>query len=137
MFGNSFAEWIKTLHSSSSASVRSNQISPRFSLHRGTWQGCPHSPSLPAIFIEPLAAYIHANSHPFRTILASYTPNKCSIYISYKSFHIWDICTISRQILNQYKSTGCQQITSNIYGRFRKKITLELPPADKIGLYNF
>lgn len=78
-FGSSFVEWIKTLHSSSSASVRTNQISPRFSLRRGTWQGCPHSPSLPVIFIEPLAAYIHANSHPYGTILASYTPNKCSI----------------------------------------------------------
>ena len=58
-FGPNFIDWISILYSSPNACVKTNdQTSPSFSLQRGTRQGCPLSPSLFAIFIEPLAAAI-------------------------------------------------------------------------------
>ena len=61
-FGTNFVRWIKTLHLSPMASVRSNNLSSEyFSLQRGTRQGCPLSPILFAIAIEPLAIALRAN----------------------------------------------------------------------------
>jgi hypothetical protein len=58
-FGDLFINWLKILYNSPTACVRTNnQISSSFCLQRGTRQGCPLSPSLFAIFIEPLAATI-------------------------------------------------------------------------------
>lgn len=54
-----FTNWIKTLYSSPTAHVITNGlISKPFQLQRGTRQGCPLSPLLFALFIEPLAASI-------------------------------------------------------------------------------
>lgn len=51
-FGEIFIDWIRTLHCSLSASVRTNDhISPGFSFQ----SGCPLSPSFFAIFIKQLA----------------------------------------------------------------------------------
>uniref|UniRef100_A0A3Q2ZER1 Reverse transcriptase domain-containing protein n=1 Tax=Kryptolebias marmoratus TaxID=37003 RepID=A0A3Q2ZER1_KRYMA len=56
-FGNHFINWLKILYNLPRACVRTNnQISQSFCLQRGTRQGCPLSPALFAIFIEPLAA---------------------------------------------------------------------------------
>lgn len=61
-FGKSFIHWIRTLYSTPKASVITNDIiSPSFQLQRGTRQGCPLSPLLFALFIEPLAAAIRQN----------------------------------------------------------------------------
>lgn len=61
-FGESFINWIKILYTSPSATVTTNGLtSQSFTLHRGTRQGCPLSPSLFTIFIEPLAAAIRQN----------------------------------------------------------------------------
>jgi len=58
-FGPSFMKWIEIIYSHPTASVITNQnISPPFAVHRGTRQGCPLSPFLFAIIIEPLAASI-------------------------------------------------------------------------------
>lgn len=58
-FGESFIKWIKILYNSPTASVITNGItSQRFTLNRGTRQGCPLSPLLFALFIEPLTAAI-------------------------------------------------------------------------------
>lgn len=63
-FGESFINWIKILYTSPSATVVTNRLtSQSFTLHRGTRQGCPLSPSLFAIFIEPLAAAIRQSAH--------------------------------------------------------------------------
>ena len=56
-FGPSLMKWIEIIYSHPTASIITNQnISPPFAIHRGTRQGCPLSPFLFAIIIEPLAA---------------------------------------------------------------------------------
>lgn len=55
-FGDGFISWIKLLDSAPLASVISNSMqSGYFALGRGTRQGCPLSPLLFALAIEPLA----------------------------------------------------------------------------------
>lgn len=54
--------WVKLLYSSPLVSVKTNGISSEyFSLHHGTRQGCPLSPLLFAIAIEPLAISFRTN----------------------------------------------------------------------------
>lgn len=61
-FGEGFLSWVKLLYCSPQAAIReAGHISAPFTLHRGTQQGCPLSPLLFAIAIEPMAALIRAN----------------------------------------------------------------------------
>ncbi len=61
--GDRFSSWVSMLYHHTSASVLTNlDRSPQFELHRGTRQGCPLSPLLFAIAIEPLANAIR--HHP-------------------------------------------------------------------------
>ena len=54
-FGHNFISWIRLLYTSPMASVLTNyQMSDHFYLGRGTRQGCPLSPLLFSIAIEPL-----------------------------------------------------------------------------------
>uniref|UniRef100_A0AAR2JRJ2 Reverse transcriptase domain-containing protein n=1 Tax=Pygocentrus nattereri TaxID=42514 RepID=A0AAR2JRJ2_PYGNA len=79
-FGPSFINWIETLYSSPNARVRTNDlISQSFSLQRGTRQGCPLSPSMFIIFIEPLAAKIRQNVN-IKGIQTENTDHKISLY---------------------------------------------------------
>lgn len=60
--GESFSCWVKMLYAKPRASVLTNfDKSSQFALHRGTRQGCPLSPLLFAIAIEPLATAIRNN----------------------------------------------------------------------------
>uniref|UniRef100_A0A669D815 Reverse transcriptase domain-containing protein n=1 Tax=Oreochromis niloticus TaxID=8128 RepID=A0A669D815_ORENI len=79
-FGTSFINWLKILYNSPTACVRTNdQTSSSFCLLRGTRQGCPLSPSLFAIFIEPLAAAIRQNS-VIKGIKCKNVEHKISLY---------------------------------------------------------
>lgn len=61
-FGLVFLSWIKTLYKCPSASVLTNShYSEYFDLHRGTRQGCPLSPLLFTIAIEPLAIALRSS----------------------------------------------------------------------------
>lgn len=54
--GSNFISWVKLLYSSPQACISTNSLrSPYFPLTRGTRQGCPLSPLLFAIAIEPLS----------------------------------------------------------------------------------
>lgn len=78
--GDDFITWIKILYNSPLARVLTNRtISDSFYLKRGTRQGCPLSPLLFALTVEPLAEAIRSNSciHGFHT---SNTINKISLY---------------------------------------------------------
>uniref|UniRef100_A0A3B3HW57 Reverse transcriptase domain-containing protein n=1 Tax=Oryzias latipes TaxID=8090 RepID=A0A3B3HW57_ORYLA len=60
--GDNFLCWIKLLYANPLAAVRTNSTqSTYFSLHRSTRQGCPLSPLLFALAIEPLAIAIRNN----------------------------------------------------------------------------
>lgn len=61
-FGDTFISWIKLLYTSPLACVRTNNdYSDYFSLECGTRQGCPLSPLLFAIAIEPLAVALRSS----------------------------------------------------------------------------
>lgn len=58
-FGPNFIKWIQLLYTAPQSVVRVNEcISQAFELGRGTRQGCPLSPLLFALSIEPLAQMI-------------------------------------------------------------------------------
>lgn len=61
--GDNFTSWVEMLYARPTASVITNHDkSPTFPLHRSCRQGCPLSPLLFAIAIEPLA--ISIRNHP-------------------------------------------------------------------------
>ena len=62
-FGVHFRQWIKLLYSGPCAEIMTNTfISNPFNLHRGTQQGCPLSPLLFVLVLEPFA--ISNRNHP-------------------------------------------------------------------------
>lgn len=62
-FGPKFISWIRMLYTSPMAAVRTNNnLSTYFELQRGTRQGCPLSPLLFAVAMEPLALALRQNA---------------------------------------------------------------------------
>lgn len=86
-FGESFIR-IRALYTSATATVTTNGlISHKFTLHNRTRQGCPLSPSLFALIIEPLAAAIRQNEIIKGTQLQSLLSTKSSfMHMFYNSF---------------------------------------------------
>lgn len=63
-FGKTCLQWIKALYNNPTATVKTNGlISQPFTLSRSTRQGCPVSPSIFLLAIEPLACAIRANQN--------------------------------------------------------------------------
>ncbi|KAF7642911.1 hypothetical protein LDENG_00248450 [Lucifuga dentata] len=79
-FGESFIHWVTTLYNSPKTTVTTNGItSQSITLQRGTRQGCPLSPLLFAIFIEPLAVAIRQNIN-IKGIKSSISEHKINLY---------------------------------------------------------
>ena len=79
-FGALFIAWVKLLYSSPSAMILTNNLYSRpFDLHCGTRQGCPLSPLLFVLAIEPLALAIRSN-HSITGINRGNMEHKLSLY---------------------------------------------------------
>lgn len=79
-FGPKFISWVRVLYSSPMACVRTNSLySCYFPLHRGTRQGCPLSPLLFALAIEPLAIKLRAEDK-VKGIYRADQEHKLSLY---------------------------------------------------------
>uniref|UniRef100_A0A3B3I4T3 Reverse transcriptase domain-containing protein n=1 Tax=Oryzias latipes TaxID=8090 RepID=A0A3B3I4T3_ORYLA len=114
-FGESFINWIKILYHNPNASVRTNkQTSNRFFLGRGTRQGCPLSPSLFAIFIEPLAAAIRQNES-IKGIKTKHSHHKISLYADDILLFLSNIHSVNETatIINEFSSISDYSINWN------------------------
>ncbi len=79
-FGPKCIDMIRMLYGNPSATVRTNSdLSSQFNLSRGTRQGCPLSPLLFALAVEPLAVAIRANKSISGLEIGGYV-HKISLY---------------------------------------------------------
>lgn len=79
-FGSKFTSLIKLLYAQPTASVQTNNThSEYFALNRSTRQGCPLSPLLFALAIEPLAILLRS-SKEYAGITRGNTEHKVSLY---------------------------------------------------------
>ena len=79
-FTPEFISWIRLLYSGPVAFIHTNGIhSAPFSLYRGTRQGCPLSPLLFALAIEPLAIWLRQEGG-FEGVSRAGTVHKLSLY---------------------------------------------------------
>jgi len=79
-FGPLFTKWVNLLYTEPVASVLCNGVvSSRFELHRGTKQGCPLSPLIFALVLEPLAIAIRNNPN-IKGIIAGQQEHKILLY---------------------------------------------------------
>ncbi len=89
-FGDTFISWIRLLYSSPKVSVHTNDVySDYFTLERGSRQGCPLSPLLFAIAIEPLSITLRS-SPLFRGITRNGIEYKLSLYADDLLLYITD-----------------------------------------------
>lgn len=78
-FGPNFINYISLIYSTPKATIITNSIvSEPFELRRGTPQGCPLSPMLFVLSLEPLATLIREN-HNIKGIAAPVTEMKISL----------------------------------------------------------
>lgn len=78
--GEVFIKWIQILYTSPLSAVNTNGLrSSSFNIERGTRQGCPLSPLLFALAMEPLAAAIRQDTS-IRGILLNKCRHKISLY---------------------------------------------------------
>lgn len=102
-FGENFISWVKLLYSAPQASVRTNNIrSEYFNLYRSTRQGCPLSPLLFAIAIEPLSVAL--KSDPLiKGITRLGIEQKVSLYADDLLLYISDFSISVPAVLNNLK----------------------------------
>ena len=78
--GSSFVNWVRLLYYDPKASVTNGRRSPSFQLHRGTRQGCPLSPLIFALVLEPLTIAIRQNNN-IMGIKAGSKEHKLLLYV--------------------------------------------------------
>ena len=82
-FGDNFRRWISILyHNIYSRIIINGNISDSIPLSRGVRQGCPLSPSLYVLFIEPIAKFIH-NCNRIRGFTVPGTNGKSIKFLQY------------------------------------------------------
>lgn len=105
-FGNSFISWIRLLYTLPVVCITTNNIqSSYFSLYRGCRQGCPLSPLLFALAIEPLSIYLRSSSI-FNGIIRSRIEIKLSLYADDLLLYVTDPITSCPNILSFFRRFG-------------------------------
>lgn len=105
-FSRDFISWIRLLYSPPTASLLTNHmLSPSFPLKRGTRQGCPLSPLLFAIAIEPLAIWLRSEQN-FVGITRQSTLHKVSLYADDLLLYISDPAKSIPKILEILEQFG-------------------------------
>lgn len=104
--GSTFISWIRLLYISPQASVSTNGIpSSFFTLSRGTRQGCPLSPLLFALAIEPLSIFLRS-SPTFTGISRSGAQFKLSLYADDLLLYVSDPVSSIPTILSAFQTFG-------------------------------
>lgn len=105
-FGQKFIRWIEILYSVPVAAVRTNNnISHFFHLQRGTGQGCPLSPLLFALTIEPLAIALRENVN-IKGIVRGGIENKVSLYADDMLLYLTDPSASLPKLLDLLNTFG-------------------------------
>lgn len=105
-FGKNFIRWIKLLYSSPVASVRTNNMqSQYFPLQRSTRQGCPLSPLLFALAIEPLSIALCSDAR-ITGIFRNGIEQRVSLYADDLLLYISDFSVSVPAALAIFKSFG-------------------------------
>lgn len=104
-FGCNIISWIRLLYSAPSASVKTNADSSSFfPLSRGTRQGCPLSPLLFALAIEPLSIALKASSS-IRGIQRGGTEHRVSLYVD-DLFYVQEPVSCVNEIMHLLDTFG-------------------------------
>ena len=105
-FGPTFISWVKLLYASPLASVYTNGYrSEYFPLGRSTRQGCPLSPLLFALSIEPLAISLRA-SDTYTGVFRGEREHKVSLYADDLLLYISNPSTSIPSIMSTLESFG-------------------------------
>ena len=99
-FGKMFISWVKLLYTSPLSSVRTNNtFSKYFQIGRGTRQGCPLSPLLFALAIEPLSLTLSQTSL-IKGVMREGQEQKVSLYADDLLLYISDPAQSLPHVLN-------------------------------------
>lgn len=105
-FGQNFISWIKLLYSAPVASVRTNSSrSDFFPLTRGCRQGCPLSPLLFAIVIEPLSIALRS-SPLFTGVYRNGTEHRVSLYADDLLLYVSNPTVCTEKIVDILRTFG-------------------------------
>lgn len=86
--GPNMCKWIDAIYSCPTAAVRANEaVSSTFSLSNGTRRGCPPSPLIFVLVLEPLLCHIRVNAD-IRGIQSGSVHHKVAAYADHLLFFI-------------------------------------------------
>uniref|UniRef100_A0A8C5PVG5 Reverse transcriptase domain-containing protein n=1 Tax=Leptobrachium leishanense TaxID=445787 RepID=A0A8C5PVG5_9ANUR len=104
--GEGFISWIRALYSTPSARVRVNgALTSSFQIHNGTRQGCPLSPLLFAISLEPLLSSIRKNAN-IRGVQGASSEHKVAAYADDLMFLLPDPVGSLPEVLSEIRHYG-------------------------------
>jgi len=147
-FGPNFCKWVKILYTDINSSVLCNgDVSRSFSLSRGVRQGCPLSPLLYILSLEPLACAIREEKIIHGVKLPGGTEARISMYADDTTLILSDENSITRSfsLIDRYeRASGAklnQQKSNGVFiGKWKNKRTgpvdIAWVTSDKIvGIY--
>lgn len=105
-FGPQFISWLKLLHTNPTDSVKTNSNQSRyFALSRGTRQGCPISPLLFALAIEPLSIALRS-SPLIKGIRRAGVEHRVSLYADDLLLYVTDTINCIDEVLHLLDTFG-------------------------------